>query len=287
MCVGVAATLLLAACASSPPSGGSGAKSASPGPHYKIGRPYRIKGRLYHPAADEGYDAVGMASWYGAAFQGKKTANGEIFDRRRLSAAHKTLPLPSFVEVENLENGRRVTVRVNDRGPFVDDRLIDLSEAAAEALGFRVKGLAKVRVRYAGEADIGALAALPGGGPPRVAALGAPPAPSRRPAAATAASMQTPPQPRLAARAFWVEIARFEDLQALEQANGRLDAAAKATVFDIGGGADKAPPARYALRLGPYDAASDADAALARAVAAGFAKANVLIVQTRGSKARG
>ncbi|MEM7046402.1 MAG: septal ring lytic transglycosylase RlpA family protein [Pseudomonadota bacterium] len=114
---------------------------------YQVGKPYQIKGNWYYPQEDFTYDAQGVASWYGAQFHGRLTANGEIFDRRGLTAAHKTLQLPTLVEVTNLENGRQVVLRVNDRGPFVDDRLIDVSERAAEILGFRKAGLAMVRVR--------------------------------------------------------------------------------------------------------------------------------------------
>ncbi|MEQ8935726.1 MAG: septal ring lytic transglycosylase RlpA family protein, partial [Amphiplicatus sp.] len=151
------ATLGLAACAT-PGARPDGAANA----HYKIGKPYQVNGRWYHPHEQPDYDAVGVASWYGDEFHGRPTANGERFDKNRLSAAHTTLPLPSVVEVENLENGRRVMVRVNDRGPFVGDRMIDLSHAAARALGFDQKGLAKVRVRYLGRAELAALAPRPG-----------------------------------------------------------------------------------------------------------------------------
>ncbi|MGF1562468.1 MAG: septal ring lytic transglycosylase RlpA family protein [Geminicoccaceae bacterium] len=117
---------------------------------YKLGKPYQIGGRWYHPHYDPEYSAVGIASWYGSAFHGRPTANGERFDKDRISAAHTTLPLPSRVRVTNLENGREIVLRVNDRGPFVDDRLIDLSEAAARELGFHEKGLARVRVDFLG-----------------------------------------------------------------------------------------------------------------------------------------
>ena len=116
--------------------------------HYKLGKPYQIGGQWYYPEYDPSYDKQGVASWYGAAFHGRATANGEVFDRHSISAAHTTLPLPSMVEVTNLENGRQAVIRVNDRGPFVDNRIIDLSEAAARKLGFHNKGLAKVRVRF-------------------------------------------------------------------------------------------------------------------------------------------
>ncbi|MEL6288281.1 MAG: septal ring lytic transglycosylase RlpA family protein [Pseudomonadota bacterium] len=120
----------------------------------KVGKPYRIAGRWYHPRADESYDRTGEASWYGRAFHGKKTANGEIFDMDALSAAHPTLPLPSYVEVTNVANGRRVVVRVNDRGPYAHGRIIDLSRATARLLGFASLGTAQVRVRYLRPAPI-------------------------------------------------------------------------------------------------------------------------------------
>lgn len=120
--------------------------------HQKIGRPYRIGARTYRPQRDDRYDRIGMASWYGPNFHGRPTANGEIFDQYAMTAAHTTLPIPSIVEVTNLENGRSVIVRVNDRGPFVDDRIIDLSRAAAAELGYIGRGLARVRVRYLGPA---------------------------------------------------------------------------------------------------------------------------------------
>ena len=127
--------LLLAACA-----GGEGPgepPGASRGPivgNYKLGRPYQIKGRWYRPEYDPSYVRTGTASWYGADFHGLPTANGEVFDKEQITAAHPTLPLPSRVRVTNLDNGRAVEVRVNDRGPFVGDRLIDLSQAAGRLL---------------------------------------------------------------------------------------------------------------------------------------------------------
>jgi rare lipoprotein A len=120
--------------------------------HQKIGRPYQIKGRTYVPARQDDYDRVGVASWYGSKFNGRKTANGEIFDMNGMSAAHTTLPLPSLVRVTNLENGRSIIVRVNDRGPFVNNRLIDLSKGAASELGYLRQGVTRVRVQYVGPA---------------------------------------------------------------------------------------------------------------------------------------
>ncbi len=114
---------------------------------YKVGSPYTIKGKRYYPEVDYGYNQTGIASWYGPNFHGKQTANGEIFDENELTAAHKTLPLPSIVRVTNLENGRSLIVRVNDRGPYAHSRIIDMSKRSAELLGFRIKGTAKVRVQ--------------------------------------------------------------------------------------------------------------------------------------------
>lgn len=121
---------------------------------FKIGSPYSVAGRWYVPREDRGYDRSGLASWYGADFHGRKTANGEVYDMRALSAAHPTLPLPSYVYVTNLANGRTILVRVNDRGPYVADRLIDLSRRAAELLGTSERGVAQVRVRFAGYAPL-------------------------------------------------------------------------------------------------------------------------------------
>lgn len=121
---------------------------------YKVGAPYKISGRWYYPQVDPGYDRTGIASWYGDEFHGRKTANGEIYDMTALSAAHPTLPLPSYVWVSNLANGRTLLVRVNDRGPYANDRIIDLSRATARALGSEGRGLAQVRVKYAGPAPL-------------------------------------------------------------------------------------------------------------------------------------
>ena len=115
-------------------------------------KPYQVRGVWYTPAMQPDYDEVGIGSWYGEQFHNRNTSNGEVFDMDLISAAHKTLPLPSLVEVTNLDNGRKLVLRVNDRGPFVDERIIDLSRAAAEQLGYRQKGVARVRVRYLGPA---------------------------------------------------------------------------------------------------------------------------------------
>lgn len=124
------------------------------GGRYFVGKPYQVAGEWFTPKEQPGYDKKGTASWYGEDFNRRKTSNGEWFDMARLTAAHATLPLPSYVKVTNLENGREIVVRVNDRGPFVDTRIMDLSKAAADELDYLNKGTAKVRVQYLGPAPI-------------------------------------------------------------------------------------------------------------------------------------
>jgi rare lipoprotein A len=113
---------------------------------YKVGNPYQIKETWYYPAENFKYAETGIASWYGPQFHGKRTANGETFDMNSLTAAHRTLPMPSAVRVVNLTNGRSIILRVNDRGPFARSRIIDLSRRAAQLLGFQRQGTARVRV---------------------------------------------------------------------------------------------------------------------------------------------
>ncbi|MSO85863.1 MAG: septal ring lytic transglycosylase RlpA family protein [Rhodospirillales bacterium] len=114
---------------------------------YKVGEPYQINGVWYTPVEDYRYDETGIASWYGADFHGKATANGETYDMNEVTAAHKTLPMPSLARVTNLENGRSLIVRVNDRGPFVAGRIVDLSRRSAQLLGLEGQGTGKVRVQ--------------------------------------------------------------------------------------------------------------------------------------------
>lgn len=136
---------LLAGCASRPPVPVS-AEAPRQG-YFKVGTPYEVQGVWYTPHVDWSYDETGIASWYGREFHGRTTANGEIFNLNALTAAHPTLPLPSIVEVTNLENGRSLRLRVNDRGPYVRGRIIDVSRRAAQLLGFEIPGTARVRVR--------------------------------------------------------------------------------------------------------------------------------------------
>jgi rare lipoprotein A len=163
-----------------------------------IGKPYVVAGLSYTPSFDPNYSAVGEASWYGTAFHGRQTANGEVFDKESVAAAHPTLPLPSYVRVTNLANRRSMVVRVNDRGPYHAGRLIDVSQRVAEALDFRHYGTTRVKIDYLREASVmgsddeklmatlrtdGALARLPSGAltPLSVAANGSAPIPPQRP----------------------------------------------------------------------------------------------------------
>ena len=124
------------------------------GGQYLVGRPYTVAGRRYYPAENPSYTAVGMASWYGAAFHGRRTANGEVYDMASLSAAHPTMPLPSYARVTNLENGYSVIVRVNDRGPYHGGRVMDVSSRVADVLDMKAMGTAKVKVDYVGPAPM-------------------------------------------------------------------------------------------------------------------------------------
>ena len=124
------------------------------GGQYLVGRPYTVAGRRYYPAENPSYTAVGMASWYGAAFHGRRTANGEVYDMASLSAAHPTMPLPSYARVTNLQNGYSVIVRVNDRGPYHAGRVMDVSSRVADVLDMKAMGTAKVKVDYVGAAPI-------------------------------------------------------------------------------------------------------------------------------------
>src|SRR3982075_3826680 len=121
---------------------------------YRIGKPYTVAGRVYVPEEDPSYREEGMASWYGDDFHGRQTANGEVFDMTSLTAAHPTLPMPCYARVTNIRNGKSLIVRVNDRGPYHGNRLIDVSNRAAELLEFKGSGVARVRVEYVGRAPL-------------------------------------------------------------------------------------------------------------------------------------
>ncbi|WP_295186268.1 septal ring lytic transglycosylase RlpA family protein [uncultured Brevundimonas sp.] len=224
-------------------------------------RPYQVRGRWYTPKEQPDYEEVGMASWYGDAFNGRPTSTGERFDMHALTAAHKTLPLPGLVEVTNLENGRRLVVRINDRGPFVDSRIIDLSREAASELGMLSQGVGRVRVRYLGRApQQGGGTLLRASAPtPRGAVPASPPvtppvsAPVIAPAPVVVAEVTT----------FWVQAGSFSD----QVEAGRIaDSLSGWVRADRGAG-------RFNVVVGPWDSANAAEAARQSVVARGYAGA--------------
>ncbi|HEY0833781.1 MAG TPA: septal ring lytic transglycosylase RlpA family protein, partial [Azospirillum sp.] len=169
------AALSLAACAGGPPTAGS-----SKG-YYKVGKPYQIKGVWYYPAEDYSYDETGIGSWYGPGFHAKMTANGETYDEMEMTAAHRTLPMPSLVRVTNLDNGRSIVVRINDRGPYANNRIIDMSRRGAQLLGYETNGTAKVRVQILADESRQIAAAARAGTPAPVLAELDGPAPKAAP----------------------------------------------------------------------------------------------------------
>lgn len=250
----------------------TGPKASTPsgaGGGYKVGKPYQVRGQWYYPAEQPDYDEVGIASWYGPQFNGKPTANGEIFDMNGLSAAHKTLPLPSLVEVTNLENGRSMQLRVNDRGPFVDDRIIDLSRAAAEELGVLRPGLARVRVRYVGRADI------PGQGPVTYARASAPPAPAPVMPRPAPVAPEPPPVTELAAAQPTITATELPPLEApaVEPVAEALAAPAPEAPVQLAAAAPAPSPA-YRVQAGAFS-----DRANAERVATQLAEAGVVEIQ--------
>ena len=267
---------------------------------YKVGTPYQINGIWYTPAEDFFYDEIGEASWYGPGFHGRTTANGETFDRRALTAAHPTLQMPTLVRVTNLENGRSLVLRINDRGPFAHSRLIDVSERAAELLGFREAGVATVRVQVlteesqelaslAGRRERDAIASAPPANPPAAAPPAAPvarepavvvaappptavPAPTVEPAA-TPARPAPDPAPQLAGTGrFYVLAGAFtveQNARRVESALSRYgpvsidQATVDGTLF-------------HRVRVGPFANMREANAALGRVLATGIEDARVV-----------
>jgi rare lipoprotein A len=298
--------LLAAACSSAP-------KPPPPAPNnvvtvppsagvYKIGQPYQVDNVWYYPREQPDYDETGIASWYGPDFYGKATANGETYDGNQLTAAHKTLPMPVNVRVTNLDNGKSLVVRVNDRGPYARGRIIDLSKKAAELLDVVQTGTARVRVTYLGRADINGTP--PEETPPAIAnAL--PAAPSGKvdvaalnvvPGAAVAAPARTSALPKPAS----IPAEMFADNQPTGQvtrvpvpsstrlyvqlgAFSKLDNA-KALLNKVGGDLristlQRGGQTLYRVRSAPLASVADADAALARITGAGANDAHIVVDQ--------
>jgi rare lipoprotein A len=284
---------------------------------YKVGTPYQIDGVWYYPAEDFKYEETGIASWYGEQFHAKETANGEVFDLNALTAAHRTLPLPCVVEVTNLENGRLLQLRVNDRGPFARGRILDVSRRAAQLLGFEPNGTAKVKVRILVNESIqvASLARRNGGEPsgleqakaaPRdqVVADALPPPPgakaaSRNPAspppgAVTAQIAAAPARSATQQLASAVEppplseqvyVVPVPTTQIYVQAGSftRQDNAARVRQKLDALGPTKMTPTMvsgvhfYRVRVGPLASVEEADKVLARVVESGHAEAKIVV----------
>jgi len=261
-----------------------------PGGIYKVGNPYQVHGVWYHPKENPGYDETGIASWYGHPFHGKATANGESYDMNEMTAAHKTLPMPVMVRVTNLENGRSVVLRVNDRGPFVNGRIIDVSRRGAQLLGFEGKGTAAVRVQVispdngpAGPVIVqrvetppeqrNALAAIPIG---RVTSesLAPPPGiepapPGRRPEEPAEVSfVGTKGAPRI-----YVQAGAFSQRERANSVVSRIQPFGHAFIQPVAAEGREL----YRVRLGPLASVEQADAALDRVIKGGFNEARIVI----------
>jgi len=276
---------------------------------YKIGRPYQVGGIWYYPKADYDYNETGIASWYGPGFDGKRTANGEIFDTNGLTAAHKTLPMPSMVRVTNLENGRSIAVRVNDRGPFSPGRILDLSRRGAQLLGFIEKGTARVRVEImaedsqllaaaaskqggdslppapkaapAGEVTSGTLAPIAGSkvspGASQVQP-GAAPATGQQQGGAVAALVLPEPDGKVTQLAvkptsIYIQAGAFLRQANANQLSGQLKKYGAVRVAPVNVGAQR----YYRVRLGPIASVTDADKTLKRMIADGHPESRIVV----------
>lgn len=274
------------------------------GGRYKVGNPYQIKGRWYHPHENTSYDKVGVASWYGDLFHGRYTANGEVFDMNALTAAHPTLPMPTYAEVTNLENRRTIVVRINDRGPYARNRVIDLSKRSAKELGVYRPGTAKVRVRYLGKAPLNGddsyerqvLARQPwiryaqnrksGTRPMALAQTSdsvtvsstpkAQPKAIAKPAKATAAVPRPPARPATTRRGraplLFVQAGSFRNERNANAVRDQLAGVGQVHVFP----AEVAGTMWYRVRLGPFRENDRASAALDKVVAAGSTGAHIV-----------
>jgi rare lipoprotein A len=299
----VAAGCFAAACSTTPPP--NTVHLPPNGGVYKIGNPYQIDGTWYYPREQPNYDETGIASWYGPTFYGHRTANGEMYDGKEMTAAHRTLPMPVNVRVTNLDNGRSVVVRVNDRGPYAKGRIIDLSEAAARELDVIRTGTARVRVTYLARAD-GVGGAPPPQTPPQIASA-VPAAPTEKidsqalnvipgvivapptPPAVLPAPIASPSLPPVQADAqpngqvtkvpvpavthIYVQVGAFSSEANAQRLMSRFSSAGGLTISPIG----RAGQTLYRVRGGPYDSVADADQALARLNGLGSNDAQIVV----------
>lgn len=278
---------------------------------YKVGNPYQIAGTWYYPKEDYDYREEGVASWYGPGFHGQLTANGEVYDQRDMTAAHRTLPLPSMVRVTNLDNGRSLVLRINDRGPFAKNRIIDISERGAQLLDFVNKGTARVRVEILAEESLALKRALLDGGSvpddmpviaaaPRGAVQGetlaaplpaAPPAPAPAPirasvqaaapqpaalvplvSTAAAATPPASPAPASSGIGTYVQAGAFSDADNVRRLEAQLNGVAPVVVTPVEIDGRKL----LRVRLGPIASDAEAERVLAAVQAQGLPGARVV-----------
>ncbi|MBP5160790.1 MAG: septal ring lytic transglycosylase RlpA family protein [Alphaproteobacteria bacterium] len=263
-------------------SDGSNYVSLDPTPIYKIGAPYQVNQAWYYPKEDYNYREVGIASWYGADFHNGITANGEKYDMHALTAAHKTLPLPSIVRVTNLDNGKFVDLRVNDRGPFVNNRVIDVSKAAAEYLGFVEQGIATVRVEILPDAskrlkkDILASGGKIVDGSP-IDQIPAEPAPLRdTPVKTTAVPTTTVATDnsvtKVLPEGYYIQVASFAQIENAQAQSQAIESFGKSYITHINlNGQDF-----YRVRLGPFTTVEAAAQKLEQVRQSGFSAARVV-----------
>ncbi len=243
---------------------------------YKVGNPYKIAGKTYTPREDPDYDKFGMASWYGEAFHKRQTANGEWFDMNALTAAHPTLPIPSYVRVTNQKNQRSLVVRVNDRGPYAHGRIIDMSKRSAKELGFQNDGITKVRVEYLGpapleyeDADIVAMnEKYRRGGRPDRRFTEAPATRTQSNVIYTGSVNPASAQPR----GYYVQAATFSNRDYAAQLRQRLSSIGKVTVDEHTVGRST----YYRVRVGPLHDEAAAHQALQQVVSAGQPDAHLV-----------
>ncbi len=256
---------------------------------YKVGEPYQIRGIWYYPHEDYDYHETGTASWYGMDFHGKETANGEMFDMHALTAAHRTLPMPSIVRVTNFANGRALAVRVNDRGPFVNDRIIDLSRRSAQLLGFEASGTTSVRVEILAEESLALKNRLLrdsmlATGPkieatPQIAVVTEQSQPLKVTTPSLPSSSPTIPAPPAAARptagkavtetSYYIQVASFGNAAFAHQASKHLTGIGRvALVPQVKDGR-----ILYRLSIGPFTRSAEAEGRLVQVHKAGYADA--------------
>jgi len=268
--------LLLTACVG---GGKPPARADQANPVVKIGKPYQVFGIWYYPSDDRQYDQRGIASWYGPGFHTMDTANGERYDQDDITAAHKTLPMPSYVEVENLMNGRKLTVRVNDRGPFVDGRIIDLSRRSAQLLGVDKAGTAKVRVRrvFPDAETIAQLAPLTKFTNRNQAETEAPALPK---ASLPMAKVSLSPSSSAALQhvvttgSYWLQVAALGDAGRISWLRSYLSAFGDVATEPTASGLTR-------VRLGPYSDSGTANALLAQLRNAGYNEARLVSIPTK------